>query len=118
MDTSKAFDCFPHCATFCKLYSYGAFREACTLIASYLRDRKQRIKLGSSRSEWTEMLKGVPTGCIFGTLIFNIFLNDVFYFVSKGDLYNYSDDNCISVSHKSIRVLNKQLENETRVIVE
>ena len=111
MDLSKAFDCLPHCLTICKLYSYGVSREAC-----YLRDRKQRIKLGSSRSEWTELFKGVPQGSIFGPLIFNIFLNDIFYFVSKGDLYNYADDNCISVSHKYIRVVSAQLENETQIM--
>ena len=116
MDLSKAFDCLPHCLTICKLYSYGVSREACTLIASYLRDRKQRIKLGSSRSEWTELFKGVPQGSILGPLIFNIFLNDIFYFVSKGDLYNYADDNCISVSHKDIRVVSAQLENETQIM--
>ena len=118
MDLSKAFDCLPHCLTICKLHSYGVSQEACTLIASYLRDRKQRIKLGNSRSEWTELFKGVPQGSILGPLIFNIFLNDIFYFVSKGDLYNYADDNCISVSHQNISVLSKQLENETRVMVE
>ena len=116
MDLSKAFDCLPHCLTICKLYSYGVSREACTLIASYLRDRKQRIKLGSSRSEWTELFKGVPQGSILGPLIFNIFLNDIFYFVSKGDLYNYADDNCISVSHKDISVVSAQLENETQIM--
>ena len=112
----KAFDCLPHCLTICKLYSYGVSREACTLIASYLRDRKQRIKLGSSRSEWTELFKGVPQGSILGPLFFNIFLNDIFYFVSKGDLYNYADDNCISVSHKDISVVSAQLENETQIM--
>ena len=116
MDLSKAFDCLPHCLTICKMYSYGVSREACTLIASYLRDRKQRIKLGNTRSEWTELHKGVPQGSILGPLIFNIFLNDIFYFVSKGDLYNYADDNCISVSHKDISVLSTQLENETQVM--
>ena len=118
MDLSKAFDCLPHCLTICKLHSHGVSREACTLIASYLRDHKQWIKLGNSRSEWTELFKGVPQGSILGPLICNIFLNDIFYFVSKGDLYNYADDNCISVSQQNISVLSKQLENETRVMVE
>ena len=116
MDPSKAFDCLSHCLTNCEMYSYGVSREACTLIASYLRDRKQRIKLGNTRGEWTELLKGVPQGSILGPLIFNIFLNDIFYFVSKGDFYNYADDNCISVSHKDISVLSTQLENETQVM--
>ena len=118
MDLSKAFDCLPHCLTICKLHPYGVSREACTLIGSYLRDRKQRIKLENSRSEWTELFKGVPQGSILGPLILYIFLNAIFYFVSKGDLYNYADDNCISVSHQNISILSKQLGNETRVMVE
>ena len=92
------------------------FTNCTRVIASYLRDRKQRIKLENTRSEWTELHKGVPQGSILGPLIFNIFLNDIFYFVSKGDLYNYADDNCISVSHKDISVLSTQLEIETQVM--
>ena len=118
MDLNKAFDCLPHCLTICKLHAYGVSREACTLIASYPRERKQRIKLGNSRSEWTDLFKGVPQGSILGPLVFNIFLNDIFHFVSSGDLYSYADDNCICVSHKNISALGKQLEYETRVMVE
>ena len=116
MDLSKAFDCLLHCLTICKLHSCGVSREACTLIACYLRGHKQRITLGNTRSEWAELLKGVPQGSILGPLIFNIFLNDIFYFVSNGDLYNYADDNCISVSHTDISVLSSRLENETQAM--
>ena len=45
MDISKAFDCLPHCLTICKLIAYGLSRNACTLIASYLYKRKQRVKI-------------------------------------------------------------------------
>ena len=116
MDLSQTFDCLSHCLTSCKLYSYGVSRKACTLIACYLRGRKQLIKLGNTRSEWTELLKGDPQGSKLGPLIFDIFLNDIFYFVSKGDLCNYTDDDCISVSYKDIGVLSKQLQSETQVM--
>ena len=52
MDISKAFDCLPHCLTICKSFAYGLSREACTLIASYLFQRKQRIKIANIKGEW------------------------------------------------------------------
>ena len=51
MDLSKAFDCLPHRLTICKLRAYGASRNACTLLASYLYCRKQRVK-NFQRMQW------------------------------------------------------------------
>ena len=79
--------------------------------------RKQRIKLGNSRSEWAELSKGVPQGSILGPLIFNIFLNDIFYFATESDLYNYADDNCVSVSHTEMNILSSYLQSETQSMV-
>ena len=62
MDISKAFDCLPHCLTICKLHAYGLSRNACTLIASYLYQRKKRVKIGNIRSSWKETNKGGPQG--------------------------------------------------------
>ena len=118
MDISKAFDCLPHCLTICKLFAYGLSREACTLIASYLFQRKQRVKIGNIKSEWGEINKGVPQSSILGPLIFNIFLNDLFYFVKEGNMYNYADDNSISVSHKELTNLSRQLQTEAEVTVQ
>ena len=69
MDISKAFGCLPDCLSICKLHAYGLSRDACTLIASYLYQRKQRVKIRNIKNEWKEMSKGVPQGSIFGPLI-------------------------------------------------
>ena len=118
MDISKAFDCLPDCLTICKLFAYGLSRDACTLIASYLFRRKQQVKIGNIKSEWGEIDKGVPQGSILVPLIFNIFLNDLFYFVKQGNTYNYADDNSISVSHKELTILSWQLQTEAEVTVQ
>ena len=75
MDLSKAFDCMPHGLLLAKLEGYG-------LSGSYLTGRKQRVKIGNGTSEWADILKGVPHGPILGPILFNIFLNDKFKFIS------------------------------------
>ena len=60
MDLSKAFDCLPHRLLLCKLRYYGISDDACTLLMSYLSQRKQRVKIGRSRSYWGNLSHGVP----------------------------------------------------------
>ena len=118
-DISKAFDCLPHCLNICKLHAYGLSRNACTctLIASYLYKRKQRVKIGSFKSDWKEISKGVPQGSILGPLIFNIFINDIFYFVKNANLFNYAGDNSVSVNGKQLNMLSRLLQSEAEVTV-
>ena len=51
--------------------------------------RPQRVKLGPATSNWESLFKDVLQGSISGPLIFNIFINDNFYIIKKGTLYNY-----------------------------
>ena len=110
-DLSKAFDCIPHALLLCKLRAYGFSDEACKLVFSYLRGRRQRVKVGNARSEWCFMSKGVPQGSILGPLLFNVFLNDLFYFLTDlCTLYNYADDNNLGYSHPDINELINRLK--------
>ncbi len=38
------------------------------------------------------LTKGIPSGSVLGTFIFNIFMYDDFYFIQKYDFTNYADD--------------------------
>ena len=58
MDISKAFACLYHCLTICKLFAYGLSRHACILIASYLFQRKQKVKISYNKSDWGKLVKG------------------------------------------------------------
>ena len=118
MDLSKAFDCLPHGLIIDKLAAYGLSDSACSLLQSYLSDRKQMVKLGHCKSTFLKIIKGVPQGSILGPLLFNIFLNDIFYFVKKSNLYNYADDNTLSYSHPDLLETKNVLTSESEYVIE
>ena len=79
--------------------AYGLAPKAIDLLSSYLSNRVQQVRLGSPTSTWEKILKGVPQGSILGPLLFNVFLNDIFFFINQGVIYNYADDNTLSFIH-------------------
>ncbi len=95
MDLSKAFDAMPHDILVAKLYTYGMSQETLTLLASYLRNRKQRVMVGNCKRNWEPLSKGVPQGSIMGPILFNLFLSDIVLFIKNSSLTNYADDNTL-----------------------
>ena len=95
MDLSKAFDTIDHNMLLAKLSAYGFCARSLKFIRSYLTNRYQRCKIGSSYSNWRRIKCGVPQGSILGPLLFNIFFNDIFLFVERSTICNYADDNTL-----------------------
>ena len=87
MDLSKAFDTLSHNLLITKLGAYGFDTKVLYYIKGYLDKRKQRVRVNSNFS----FLQGI----VLGPLIFNIFVNDLFLFVSDSKLSNYADDNTL-----------------------
>ena len=50
------------------------------------------MKINDSFSSWSEILGGVPQESILGSLLFNIFICDTFYFMVNFETVNCADD--------------------------
>ena len=91
MDLSKAIDTINHQLLLAKLHAYGFSKQALAIVCSYLSNRKQRIKINVF-SSWKDLILGVPQRSVLGLSLFNIYLNDLFFFLKDVGICNFADD--------------------------
>ena len=117
-DLSKAFDCLPHDLLIAKLHAYGIKEESLNLSFSYFKNRKERVRLNNTYSEWIDILFGVPQGSILGPLLFNIILCDLFLFLHDITVGNYADDNTPYCTGLKISDVLIKLENAAETLLQ
>ncbi len=113
MDLSKAFDYVPYGLLIAKMHAYGLSTNACEFMSNYLSDRYQRVKISNVKCAWMPLQKGIPQGSNLDPFLFNIFMNDIFYFIELCDLVNYADDNTLSIIGSTIEVVLGSLKQNT-----
>ena len=96
-----------------KLHAYGLDTHALKLTTSY-----QRTKVNGAFSHWKELLTGVPQGFVLGPLLFNIYLNDLFYAVEKADICNFADDTTPHASGYDLKEVMIDVEHDCTILVE
>ena len=65
-----------------------------------------------------KIIKGVPHGSILGPILFNLCINDIFYFVNRAVIYNYAGDNTLSFIPHNLEVLKSVLEDESCILID
>ena len=114
MDLSKAFDSLPHSLLISKLRAYGLDNSSCAFLQTYLTGRFQRVKVGDEVSCWELNRRGVPQGSVLGPLCFNVFLNDLSYFILRVSLNAYADDQQLYGADSDHEALYARLDHDLR----
>ena len=113
-DPSKAFDCISHELLIATLNAYGSDIKSLNFILAYFTNRKQKTKIGSSFSDFLNILFGVPQGLIHkvpqGSLLFIICICDLFMKYDAIEFANYADDTNLYAYGQSFDEIIEKLE--------
>ena len=112
IDLSKAYDCIPHNILIVQLECYGIDKIGRSLILYYLSRRKQRTKIGSSYTSWYDIIRGALQGSILAPLLFNVFINNLFFVTTLSEVCNFADDNTLHKFNKELKIVFRNLESD------
>jgi len=116
LDFRKAFDSVPHQRLLNKLQAYGIKGKLLAWIRNFLTGRRQRVVYDGEKSEWSDVMSGIPQGSVLGPVLFVIFINDL-PSVVKSAMKVFADDtkvyNCVK-EDKGVEELQADIESMAR----
>ena len=115
LDISKAFDKVWHVGLIFKLEQNGMSGGLLKLFGNYLSNRKQRVVLNGSYSEYSIIKSGVPQGFVLGPLLFLIYINDLESNI-KSNIKFFADDTMIFSIVKDSGISANELNHDLDII--
>lgn len=92
LDFSRAFDTVNHELLKAILGYLGFAEEAIRLFDSFLRNRKQKVKIDDKISSSVDLKCGVPQGSILGPLLFTLYTSHLITNLKHCKIHLYADD--------------------------
>ena len=100
------------------MYAYNFDLNSLTFFYSYIKNRKQRVKINNICSVFQILLSGVPQGSILEAILLNIFINDLLMRTKVFKLQNFADDNTITSSSSTLSQLIRDLQSEANKAID
>ena len=117
-DLSKVFNCISRELLIAKLNAYRFEKKSLNFILAYFTNRKQKTKIGSSFSDFLNILFGVLQGSVFSPLLFSIYIFDLFMENDAIEFANYADDTTPYTYRQSFDEIIETLETDMSNICE
>ena len=92
MDFKKTFDKVAQEKLLGKLHDFSIGGKLLNLLGSYIRERKQSVKVKNGRSKFRNVTSGVPQGSILGPLFFIAYVRDLPRAIDNFSSYGYAND--------------------------
>ena len=109
LDISKYFDKIWHKGLLFKCkHEFGISGRLLDWLTSYLKDRKQRVKICDALSTTQTINAGCPQGSVLGPLLALIYLNQLSTRI-QNDILLFADDTSIYASYATTDLMTKQL---------
>ena len=115
LDISKAFDKVWHEGLIFKLEQNGVSGNMLKLFQNYLSNRKQRVVLNGSCSDYSSIESGVPQGSVLGPLLFLVYINDLERNI-KSNVKFFADDTMLFSIVKDPKISANDLNHDLDVI--
>lgn len=105
IDLRKAFDTVNHKILLQKLERYGIRGPTLEWIESYVKDRRQLVRIGESSSQENVVNIGVPQGSSLSPLLFLLYINDLENVTKLFNVILFADDTTLSASDSNFSQL-------------
>jgi len=92
LDFSKAFDSINHDIMINNLKEIGLSKLSINWFNSYLRERKHRVIVDESFSDWLDVICGIPQGSILGPILFSIYTRKIPSIFNYVQCFMFADD--------------------------